>query len=169
MKPDLYWIPGPWRGRLAVSGRPRGGDWLTDESRGLRHAGVDVVVSLLEGAEAEQLELSQEEPATQLHGMSFLSFPIPDRGVPESSQAAVSLTKEVAKLLEEGNTVAIHCRQGIGRSGMIAVAVLMTLGVALEKALQDVSAARGAPIPETPAQLDWLRHFPAERPVVSLP
>ena len=48
MSPDLYWIVGPWRGRLAIAARPRGGDWLDDELSGWRQAGIDVVVSLLE-------------------------------------------------------------------------------------------------------------------------
>src|SRR5215472_3508891 len=58
MKPDLFWIPGPWRGRLAVATRPRGGDWLEDELRSWREAGVDLSVSLLEPDEAAQLDLS---------------------------------------------------------------------------------------------------------------
>jgi hypothetical protein len=48
MNPDLFWIPGPWRGRLAVVMRPRGGDRLEDEADAWRRAGLDVIVSLLE-------------------------------------------------------------------------------------------------------------------------
>jgi hypothetical protein len=29
--PTLYWIEGPWTGRLAISARPRGWDWLQDD------------------------------------------------------------------------------------------------------------------------------------------
>ena len=36
MNPDLFWITGPWRGRLAIATRPRGGEWLGDEIRGWR-------------------------------------------------------------------------------------------------------------------------------------
>ena len=60
MTPDLFWIPGPWRGRLAIASRPRGGDWLEDETNGLRQAGIDVVVSLLESDEVAQLDLLDE-------------------------------------------------------------------------------------------------------------
>ena len=87
MKPDLYWIAGPWRGRLAVATRPRGDDWLEDEARSLRESGLDVVVSLLE-EEAEQLGLLAEREATEAQRIHFLSFPIADRGVPASAQAA---------------------------------------------------------------------------------
>jgi protein-tyrosine phosphatase len=165
MKPDLYWIPGPWRGSLAVANRPRGGDWLGDEAAGWRRAGVDVVVSLLERDEAAQLELAQEEEVAGLNGIDFVSFPIPDRGVPASLPPVRSLLKRIAEALEDGRNVAVHCRQGIGRSGMIAAAVLVSSGTETEKAIEAVSSARGVPVPETPAQLEWLQLLSSERPV----
>ncbi len=167
MKPDLFWIPGPWRGRLAVANRPRGGDWLADEAAGWRRAGVGVVVSLLEHSEAAQLELAQEGEIAASNGIDFIWFPIPDRGVPASVPSVLSLLKKIVGALEEGKNVAIHCRQGIGRSGMIAAGVLVSSGAGTEKAIKAVSAARGVPVPETPAQLEWLHHLPSERPVAT--
>lgn len=164
MKPDLFWIPGPWNGRLAVITRPRGGDWLDDEIAGWRRAGLDVIVSLLEIEEAAQLQLDREEVAARARGMEFLSFPIPDRGVPNSVAATRSLLETIARRLESGKTVAIHCRQGIGRSGLIATASLMTSGISAERAVATVSAARGIQVPETHAQLHWLQHLPTENP-----
>lgn len=102
MNPDLYWIPGPWRGRLAIAGRPRGGDWLTDEARGLRRAGVDLVVSLLEADEASQLGLADEAAALRAGGLGFISFPISDRGIPASAPAAASLVAALTAAIEGG-------------------------------------------------------------------
>ena len=163
MKPKLFWIPGPWRGKLAVASRPRGGDWLEDEINGWRKAGLDVVVSLLEEDEAAQFELGHEGDVAESKGVGFISFPIPDRGVPASTREALSLFSEVAAALEEGKNVAVHCRQGIGRSGLIAAGVLLTSGMGVEKALEAVSAARGETVPETPAQLQWIKHLPSEK------
>lgn len=167
MNPDLFWIPGPWRGRLAVATRPRGGDWLDDEARGWRRAGVDTVVSLLEKEEASQLDLSAEGEIAQSKGVEFVSFPIPDRGVPTSTPAALGLMKNITKALEQGKNVAVHCRQGVGRSGLVAAAVLVTSGIGVDKAIEIVSIARGQTVPETPAQLEWIHHLPAERPTVA--
>jgi protein-tyrosine phosphatase len=167
MNPDLFWIPGPWRGRMAVATRPRGGDWLDDEADGWRRAGLDVVVSLLEQEEAAQLELTNEAAVARSKGIQLISFPIPDRGVPASMPAALGLLRSLAKALEQGKNVAVHCRQGIGRSGLIATALLVTSGIGVEKAIEIVSTARGQAIPETPAQLEWVHHLPAERPVVA--
>jgi protein-tyrosine phosphatase len=129
MTPDLFWIPGPWHGRLAIAARPRGGDWLEDEATGWRRAGIDVVVSLLEDREAAQLDLLEERRAAEKNDMQFISFPIPDRGVPASTPQAVSLIASIAGALEQGKNVAVHCRQGIGRSGLIAAGVLVNSGV----------------------------------------
>jgi protein-tyrosine phosphatase len=82
-------------------------------------------------------------------------------------QAALSLLRKITDTLEEGKNVAIHCRQGIGRSGSIAAGLLVTSGIGSEKAIGIVSAARGQMIPETPTQVQWIHHLPSERPVVT--
>jgi protein-tyrosine phosphatase len=167
MSPDLFWIPGPWQGRLAVATRPRGGDWLEDEAIGWKQAGLDVIVSLLENEEAAQLQLDHEKDMAESNGLRFIAFPIPDRGVPGSTQDAVRLLREIDKALDEGDNVAVHCRQGIGRSGMIAAGVLVGSGMEPQKAIEAVSTARGQKVPETPAQLRWIQHLPWQRPVLA--
>lgn len=162
MNPDLYWIPGPWRGRLAIVARPRGSDWLADEVSGWRRAGIDVVVSLLEAEESAQLELQDERRLVEAGGISFLSFPIPDCGVPASTPAAIALISDITAALEQGNDVAIHCRQGVGRSGLIAAAVLGACGVGAEQAIEIVGRARGVAVPETADQRRWLFRLPAK-------
>ncbi len=134
MNPDLFPIPGPWRGRLAIVTRPRGGDWLEDEAGGWRRAGL----------------------AAGSNRIRFVSFPMPDRGVPAFNLGRARLD------------VAVHCRQGIGRSGLIAAGVLVTSGVPAGKALEVVSSARGQIVPETPAQVAWVRQLPADRLVEAI-
>src|SRR3954447_4139102 len=95
MTADMYPIPGPWPGRLLIVPRPRGGDWLTDEVAAWRRAGVDVVLSLLTPAETNDLVIASEEAACRANGISFMSFPIPDRGVPESRSAALDLLPQL--------------------------------------------------------------------------
>ena len=147
--------------------RPRGGDWLEDEISGWRKAGLDVVVSLLEKNEAEQFELGREGAVAESKGVRFVSFPIPDRGVPASTREALALFNTIAATLIEGKNVAVHCRQGIGRSGLIAAGVLLTSGMGVEKAIEAVSTARGATVPETSTQLQWIKHLPSDHFVLT--
>jgi protein-tyrosine phosphatase len=167
MAPELFWIPGPWLRRLAISSRPGGGDWLEDEVRAWQRANVDVVVSLLEREEQTELGLQEEGPLVEAAGLRLVSFPIPDRGVPASQLAAASFLHDLGRDLESGKTVAVHCRQGVGRSGLIAAGALMVAGMDAASALGTVSAARGLDVPETPEQRAWIEKLPADRPALA--
>src|SRR5215510_13579008 len=102
MRSDIHWIEVPAAGRLAIMARPRAGDWLEDEIAGWRAAGIDIVVSLLEPAEIEELGLHQEPGLCRDQGMEFLSFPIPDRGVPSSASEAAALARHLAAGIAAG-------------------------------------------------------------------
>jgi protein-tyrosine phosphatase len=124
---------------------------------------VDLVVSLLEDEEAEQLELEFESDASASNGVRFVSFPIPDRGVPVSTRDALALLRDIVRALDHGKIVAVHCRQGIGRSALIAAGALVTAGITADQAISVVSAARGQPVPETAAQHRWIHRLRSER------
>ena len=122
---------------------------------------------MLEADEAIHLGLGDEPAAAGASGIRFVAFSIPDRGVPDSSDAAFSLIADIGKSLDEGKTVAIHCRQSIGRSGLIASGVLAASGVSPDRAIEIVSSARHLAVPETTEQLLWLRRLPRELPVAA--
>jgi protein-tyrosine phosphatase len=151
-----YLIEGPWPGRLAIVARPRGSDWLEDEVHAWKEMGFDVVVSLLTRDELDELGLAAEADLSRAQGLQFCEFPIPDLGVPKSSAATRELLDNLRADLDVGKRIAIHCRQGIGRSGLIAAGVLVVSGVEPELAIRQVSAARGLPVPETPEQREWV-------------
>src|SRR5206468_9601834 len=159
MQTKVFWVAGPWLGRLGILSRPRGCDWLPDETTAWREAGVDVVVSLLEPDEAMDLVLENEAAAAAASGVEFRPFPIPDRGVPTSRESVADLASEVIDALEEGKSVAVHCRQGIGRSGLIVAGVLSATGIDPVTALKTVAESRGLDVPETEEQRQWLRDF----------
>jgi len=60
-----------------------------------------------------------------------------------SMRATLSLLRGIAAALEDGKNVAVHCRQSIGRSGLIVASLLVVSGMAVEKGIEIVSAARG--------------------------
>jgi protein-tyrosine phosphatase len=168
MKTELYWIDGPWSGRLAIVPRPRGGDWLEDEIGAWRQSGLDVVVSLLTPEEVADLDLAQEAELSRAKNIEFVAFPIPDRSTPLSRRATTELVKTLHARLAEGKNIGVHCRQGIGRSALIAACLLVFAGVEPETAFRHVSVARGSVVPETFAQRDWVIAFAQESPETSL-
>jgi protein-tyrosine phosphatase len=156
MRTELYWVSGPWPGRLAIMPRPRGGDWLEDEVQSWRHAGVNAVLSLLTPDEVAEFGLSDEADLSAANAIQFESFPVSDRGVPSSRTGFTKVITRVAEQLGNGKTVAVHCRQGIGRASLIAIGALALSGNDPEAAIQHVSAVRGSPVPETPEQRRWI-------------
>jgi predicted protein tyrosine phosphatase len=159
MGAKVFWITGSWRGRLAIVPRPRGGEWLDGETRSWREAGVDVVVSLLEPDEEAELALSGESASSSAAGLEFRSFAIPDRGVPSSREAVAQLVEQIVAALQAGKSVALHCRQGVGRSAMIAAGALILDGQNAETAIDTIRQSRGLEVPETPAQRQWISDF----------
>jgi len=154
--PEYFRVREVDSGWLAVMPRPRAGDWLADELKGLSHAGINVVVSLLESSEAYDLELSEEAVACEHAGIRYRSFPIPDRCVPSRLRELLELLRCIRIDLREGHGVAVHCRAGIGRSGLVAACILVSAGVTPDDALSEISSARGIPVPDTEEQIDWL-------------
>ena len=161
MHKELYWIEGHWRGRLAVGPRPRGEDWLKGDIANWKRAGINAVLSLLTPDEEKDLNLDREADEVKALGMDFTSFPIPDRQIPKSETKWAEAVERVASDLSAGKYVLVHCRQGIGRSGLAAACLLVKKGMSPGAAVELVSAARGLPVPETAEQRDWIDHYAA--------
>ena len=80
--------------------------------------------------------------------------------MPPDKQAFFQLAGELAKELICGKKLLIHCGGGIGRSGTLAIGLLIALGIRAEKAREAVSSALS--FPETTVQerlLDWMVHM----------
>jgi protein-tyrosine phosphatase len=167
MRAKVFWVNGPLRGQLGILPRPRGGDWLKDETSAWREAGIDIVVSLLEPEEEAQLDLKDEASAAAASGVDFRPFPIADRGVPNSRESVAVLARGIVVALNAGKNVAVHCRQGIGRSGLIAAAVLVAAGNNPAAALKAIEESRGVAVPETQEQRQWLMDFASSRTALS--
>ncbi len=149
--------------------RPRGGDWLEGEVRAWGRAGVNVVVSLLVADEVADLGLADEGTLCVANGIHFLSFPIPDRNIPDSQDTFAALVTDIGGQLACGETIAVHCRQGIGRAATVAICVLLSAGMEVENAIRHVSAARGCSVPETVEQRQYVEEFARVRSSASSP
>jgi protein-tyrosine phosphatase len=153
---DIYWIDHPGTLRLAIMARPRAGDWLDDEIDNWKASGVELVVSLLEPEEIIELGLEREPDLCCAGGVDFVTFPIPDRGVPGNVSIVRDLVQSISVM---GKATAIHCRAGIGRSSLVAAAVLVSDGIGASEAFALIGAARGVQVPDTQAQRDWVERF----------
>src|SRR5215475_14508360 len=148
---DVHLVDWPTPGRLAVMPRPPGGAALAAALKSLRDLGVDTLVSALTTSDRSALQLVDEPGLAVAAGMSYISFPIADFGVPDRD-ALVDLADELSAEIRSGRFVTVHCLAGVGRSGLIACSVLIDLGASAQEAMEVVSRARGYDSPETDEQ-----------------
>ena len=133
--------------------RPRAGDWLEDEVSHWKSQGVELVVSLLEREEVADLDLGNERGLCAAKGIEFRSLPIADRGIPDDASAVKKLARDVAL---SQRVVVVHCRIGIGRSSLVAAAILCASGLEPDIAFAAIQKARGVPVPDTAGQREWI-------------
>ena len=126
--------------------------------------GIEVLVSMLTGEEAEELGLSDESAECAAAGISFVNVAIPDRSVPSDTDAFLRSVDQLARRVREGRYLAVHCRASIGRSSVLAASILVRLGWDAETAFLAIEVARGCSVPDTPEQRQWvITNVPAIR------
>ena len=162
MQPGFYKIATIGEGFLATMARPRAGEWVSEEFRGFADAGIRRIISLLEDHESRELGLSEEARFCEEAGIGYLTFPLPDRSVPANVDDVRKVSHNIFQRCSDGESTAIHCRAGIGRSSLIAATVLLYSGLNVDQALADISAARGLPVPDTEEQWNWLLDYEAQ-------
>lgn len=159
MYTKIYWIHDFANGaKLGIMPRPRGDDWLEEEIIKLKKQHIGLWVSLLEQDEMHELGLRNQPALCLKHDLGYINFPIVDRHVPEKGNKVDSLIEQLYQKIQNGNSVVVHCRMGIGRSSIIAACILLKQGFKTEQILQKITSARGLKVPDTDDQIQWLKN-----------
>jgi protein-tyrosine phosphatase len=140
-------------GRLGVGHRPK-----VKALAGLRAAGVTHLATLLSEAE----EAKRLGAAAAAAGLVWLWLPLPN-GDPPPEARRYEIREALSRwggLLASGAGLYLHCSAGIHRTGMIAYALLRSLGRSAEEARRDIAEMRpltAAGVGE--ARLSWGDQF----------
>jgi protein-tyrosine phosphatase len=160
MHSKVYWLHQFTNAaRLGIMARPRGNDWLDQEITQLKKQGTGVMVSLLESHEVAELGLSKQKDICIAHGIEYINFPIVDRSIPAAGGKIKDLIESLTGQINQGNSVVIHCRMGIGRSSIIAGSILLKIGYKPNEVLTHISKIRGLKVPDTEEQEKWLKNW----------
>jgi protein-tyrosine phosphatase len=162
MNPDIYQVELIGSGSLSVMAKPVSGEWIEDEFSMISNWGINRIVSLLEDQEAIEVGLGMERQLAEKNGMEFVSYPIPDRGLPVSVNEYLNFTRRLYREAAGGLHTVVHCRAGIGRTGLIAAGVLLHCGFEPKEAFEHISRKRGVVVPDTEEQINWVVKSHAE-------
>jgi protein-tyrosine phosphatase len=139
-------LQGLAEGSLFLSSMPGRYEALEDAWHEVDTLRVRVMVCL---APAFEIEAKSPEYAAAIEGNEvpchLRRFPVTDFEGPNSDESFRELAYGIASSLRDGEGVLIHCGAGIGRTGMVAIAVLMVMGVPRAEAERRVRAAGSRP------------------------
>jgi len=114
---------------------------------------------------AEELARNEGTQLPQLcaeRGLEWFHLPVADEQVPlaDFDQAWEQSADRINELLDAGKRVAIHCKGGSGRTGLIAARILIDRDVPRATAIARVQALRPKAI-QHPAHVGWIERFGA--------
>lgn len=157
----LTFAPGK-HGSSAVS-RVQWARDLDTDLRDLRERpGTDVLVPLMRSREYDLLRIPGLIQRAERHGMVVRAFEIDDVSVPDPDFADGfrTLIATLVDDLRQGRGVTVHCRGGLGRSGLVAACMLVHDGEEPARAIARVREHRHGAI-ETRAQERYVHEYAA--------
>lgn len=107
--------------------------------------------------------------------IAYANFPIPDRALPSSRAYMCAILAALARARDTGAPCAVHCRGGIGRTGMVVGCWLVQSGIARDgahaltliahewKSVEKVD--RYPHSPETGPQFEFVKNFRPRCPI----
>ena len=157
IRPSIYKIKQIGLGILYIMPKPSG-QWLEDDISYFKSMDINIIVSLLEDSEAYSLGLDDEKKICHKYNIKFIQIPTKDRGLPNKEKLK-TLVSQLLEALEDGKNIAIHCRAGIGRAGLLSACILKTQNIDIKSVIEEISTARKAIIPDTDEQYEYILKF----------
>ncbi|MGB3468888.1 MAG: dual specificity protein phosphatase family protein [Cyclobacteriaceae bacterium] len=125
MLTSFYWI---LKDKLAGSGMPGVYENEEDGLNCIEENKITHVVSLIEENPDEVFDKID---------VKHLHFPIIDMSVPDIRQLK-RLLVDIKQYIEEGGAVLVHCKAGMGRTGVVIASYLVSQGYDADEAIKEI-------------------------------
>jgi ADP-ribosylglycohydrolase len=166
---NSYWV---------IPGRLLAGEYPVGREKKLSDAGRARVQELIAAGISCFVDLTEEGECPPYQPLlpptvSYLRHAIRDQRLPRQPEQMRRIQDEIAAVLAAGGTVYLHCRAGIGRTGMVAGCFLVEQGRDGERALRELNelwtqqcerAELWPVVPQTPEQAEYIRQWTPRLP-----
>ena len=117
---------------------------LKDSLLTLKQAGASAILTLMPAEEMEQNQVTDLPTFCNELELAWFHCPIEDDHAPLADFAAAwqQHGSHIHQLLKDGKKVAIHCKGGSGRTGLVAAPIMLERGIDKERVKQRIQALR---------------------------
>lgn len=133
---------------------------LSDSISSLNHAGTNMLVTLMFDEEMEKNNARSLPVECEQQGVKWVQLPILDDAAP--SQAFESQWKthkaNILDVIHNQGTIAVHCKGGSGRTGLVIGIILLAYGWSGKKVIEEVQKIRPKSL-KNPVQLDYFNSY----------
>jgi protein-tyrosine phosphatase len=142
-------------GRWGTASRDGFDDAVAQDLARLAAAGANGLVSLVE---ADELPGGRDgyAAAVAAAGLCWAHLPIRDFGTPDADFSRGWRELALLERLSRAESWVVHCRAGLGRTGLVASRLLIEAGAAPAAAIARIRREHAAGAVETRAQSDYL-------------
>ena len=117
---------------------------LEEDVRTISSWNATAVLTLMEKKELEKFGVANISEIVSRYKIDWYHMPIPDMCTPDKKVEEMwgEISKALGLIIKSGGKVLIHCKGGLGRSGMVAALILVELGWTPKLAIQKVRSVR---------------------------
>lgn len=160
---SLSTINKDWAGQLVLSSCPE----INKEYKSLsfqkliatfKDDNISLVVTLLDTIEVTRLDISTLGKFLKENNIYWEHFPIQDLRIPTDQNLLIKLLVHMKKLLDDDKSVLIHCYAGLGRTGLLATTLLVSLGLEAKVSIEHIRKIRPGSI-ETIEQENFVKQW----------
>ena len=164
---QIVFVETPGHGRIGMTfcpgkhdPRAKTGPWSRDmhtDIAAIADWGAVALITLMESRELDLLGVSGLGDAVLAQGMGWYHLPVQDVSVPDVAFEVqwADASRVLRSQLLAGQSIVVHCRGGLGRTGIVAARLLIELGEKPVTALERVRAARPGAV-ETAEQEEYV-------------
>lgn len=133
---------------------------IKDSIATLLQANASALLTLMSDEEMARNNASSLPQECSLQDVAWMQLPIPDDAAPEAEfETKWEQHKEsILAVINNKGTVAVHCKGGSGRTGLVIGLILLAYGWPAEKVIKEVQALRPKAL-KYPAQLNYFNTY----------